>query len=156
MVYDIKDESAFLCGKEEVCKNCCSSYEKPSVYPVYYTDNAYNATQFALACLLWEEHLSPKISEFSYKAVMWEAERVSLVKKNCHEYDREWHMIRPSMSPNRTCIKMKPYKIILGLRMPEYARALVISAAKVAGISCIEELYINNSDRLDTRTITGT
>ena len=48
---------------------------------------------------------------------------------------------------------MKPNKIILGLRMPEYERLMVISAAKVAGISNIEELYINDSDQLDTKVI---
>ena len=45
-------------------------------------------------------------------------------------------------------------KNILGLRMPEYEKLMVISAAKVAGISNIEELYINDSDQLDTRAIT--
>ena len=44
-------------------------------------------------------------------------------------------------------------KNILGLRMPEYEKLMVISAAKVAGISNIEELYINDSDQLDTRAI---
>jgi hypothetical protein len=38
--------------------------------------------------------------------------------------------------------------------MPEYEKLMVISAAKVAGISNIEELYINDSDQLDTRAIT--
>ena len=50
---------------------------------------------------------------------------------------------------------MKPNIVILGLRMPEYEKLMVISAAKVAGISNIEELYINDSDQLDTRAITS-
>ena len=153
LVYDIKDENTFLCGKEDVCTNCRSLIERPSIYPVYYTDDAYDATQFALVCLLWSEQVSPQIAELSYKTVIWEAERVSLIKKKCHEYDQEWRMIRPSMMPDRTCIKLKPQKIILGLRMPEYERLLVISAAKVAGISNIEELFINEDDQLDSRSI---
>ena len=153
LVYDMKDENTFLCGKEDVCKNCRSLIERPSIYPVYYTEDAYDATQFALACLLWGEQVPPQIAELSYKTVMWEAERVSLIKKKCHEYDQEWRMIRPTMTPERTCIKMKPNKIILGLRMPEYERLMVISAAKVAGIGDIEELYINDSDQLDTKVI---
>ena len=153
LVYDMKDENTFLCGKEDVCKNCRSLIERPSIYPVYYTEDAYDATQFAIACLLWDEHVSPQIAELSYKTVMWEAERVSLIKKKCHEYDQEWRMIRPTMTPERTCIKMKPNKIILGLRMPEYERLMVISAAKVAGIGNIEELYINDLDQLDTKVI---
>lgn len=153
LVYDMKDENTFLCGKEDVCRNCRSLIERPSIYPVYYTEDAYDATQFALARLLWDEHVSPQIAELSYKAVMWEAERVSLIKKKCHEYDQEWRMIRPTMTPERTCIKMKPNRIILGLRMPEYERLMVISAAKVAGIGNIEELYINDLDQLDTKVI---
>ena len=39
--------------------------------------------------------------------------------------------------------------------MPEYEKRLVISAAKVAGINNIEELYINDSDLLDTKAITS-
>ena len=34
--------------------------------------------------------------------------------------------------------------------MPEYERRLVISAAKVAGIQEIHEMYINDSDELDS------
>ena len=149
----MKDENTFLCGKEDVSKNCRSLIERPSIYPVYYTEDAYDATQFALACLLWDEHVSPQIAELSYKTVMWEAERISLIKKKCHEYDQEWRMIRPTMTPERTCIKLKPNRIILGLRMPEYERLMVISAAKVAGIGNIEELYINDLDQLDTKVI---
>ena len=151
LVYDVKNQDTFLCGKEETCKNCRSMIERPSTYPVYYSEDAYDATQFALACLLWGTQVPPQILEFSYKAVMWEAERVSLIKKKCHEYDGEWRMIRPTMAPDRTCIKMRPQKVILGFRMPEYERLLVVSAAKIAGISNIEELYINDSDQLAAR-----
>ena len=154
LIYDVKDDSSFLCGKEKMCENCRSLIEKPFVYPVYYTEDAYDATQFALACMLLGEQVPRQIVELSTKAVIWEAERVSLIKKKCHEYDQEWRMIRPTMTPDRTCITMKPNKVILGLRMPEYEKLMVISAAKVAGISNIEELYINDSDQLDTRAIT--
>ena len=155
LIYDVKDDSSFLCGKEKMCENCRSLIEKPFVYPVYYTEDAYDATQFALACMLWGEQVPRQIVELSSKAVIWEAERVSLIKKKCHEYDQEWRMIRPTMSLDRTYIKMKPNKVILGLRMPEYEKRLVISAAKVAGINNIEELYINDSDLLDTKAITS-
>ena len=153
LVYDFQDNNTFLCGKEDVCKNCRSLIEKPSVYPVYYTEEAHDATQYALANLIWGSSAPQQIKEFSYQTVMWEAERISLIKKKCHEYDKEWRMIRPSMMPDRTCIKLKPQRIILGLRMPEYERLLVISAAKVAGISNIEELFINENDQLDSRSI---
>ena len=109
--------------------------------------------QFAFACLLWGTQVPPQFLEFSYKVVMWEAERISLIKKKCHEYDGEWRMIRPTMAPDRTCIKMRPCKVLLGMRMPEYERALVTAAAKYAGISIIEELYINDLDILDSKAI---
>ena len=94
LIYDVKDDSSFLCGKEKMCENCRSLIEKPFVYPVYYTEDAYDATQFALACMLWGEQVPRQIVELSTKAVIWEAERVSLIKKKCHEYDQEWRMIR--------------------------------------------------------------
>lgn len=155
LIYDMRDSETFLCGKEDTCQNCLSAIEKPGIYPVYYTDEAYNATKFALASLLWEkqEKLSPQLLDLSYRSVVWEAERISLIKKKCHKYDEEWRMIRPSMSPNRTCIKMRPCKVLLGMRMPEYERALVTAAAKCAGISIIEELYINDLDILDSKAI---
>lgn len=155
LVYDIKSEDTFLCGKEDLCKNCHSMIEKPSIYPVYYSEDTYDATKFALACALREQAgtIPSQMIELLNKAMIWEAERISLIKKKCHEYDEEWRMIRPTMMPNRTCIKMKPYKIILGLRMPEYERLLTIAAAKIAGVCNIEELFINEYDRLDSRTI---
>ena len=129
------DVNTFLCGREEICKNCRSMIEKPSIYPVYYSEDAYDATKFALACLLWgeSEKVPPQFLELSYKAVIWEAERISLIKKKCHEYDDEWRMIRPTMTPDRTCIKMKPNKVVLGLRMPEYERS------RLSQESCIFE-----------------
>ena len=62
-------------------------------------------------------------------------------------------MIRPRMHGMRTFIKARPQKIILGLRMPEYERRLVISAAKIAGIQEIHKMYINDSDELDSRSL---
>ena len=69
LVYDIQDQNTFLCGKEEICKNCQSLIEKPTVYPVYYSDDAYDATRFALACLLWGENgkIPQQFVDLSYK-----------------------------------------------------------------------------------------
>ena len=63
-------------------------------------------------------------------------------------------MLCPIVGPNRPCIKMRPSSIALGLRMPEYERRLVISAAKVAGVASINEIIINDSDELTMRPIT--
>mgnify|MGYP007025209453 CR=1 FL=1 len=47
------------------------------------------------------------------------------------------------MFEQRSCVKMKPCKIIVGLRTPQYERRLIVSAATIAGIQEIHELYIN-------------
>ncbi len=155
LVYNVKIQDTFLCGKEKMCQNCTSLEEKPFIYPVYYTEEAYNATIYALACLLLDRKEIPQhgIIELCDKITLWEAERVSLIKKKCHEYDEEWRMIRPSIKRERTCIKMRPQKVILGLRMPEYERMMVVAASKIAGINHIEELYIDDSDKLSSREL---
>ncbi|MCR5324848.1 MAG: DUF2971 domain-containing protein [Lachnospiraceae bacterium] len=155
LVYDVKNDNTYLCGKEDTCNKCRSMAEKPSLYPVYYTEDTFDATKFALACMLWREKIPKAVFEFTAKAVMWDAERISLIKKKCHEYDQEWRMIRPTMLSERSYIKMKPYKVILGLRMPDYEKMLVVSAAKIAGINSIEELYINELDQLACRKFYG-
>ena len=155
LLFRIKDEETYLCGKEDSCKGCRSLKEKPTIYPVYYSDEKYDATSYGLACLLYgkQDSVPNQISDLIISKMMWEAERISLIKKKCHEYDKEWRMLRPTMMPDRSCIKMRPYKIILGLRMPAYERCLVVSAAKLAKIGVIEELYINENDELDSRPI---
>ena len=120
LVYNVKDENTFLCGKEEECKKCKSMLKRPYIYPVYYAEEPYDASQYALACMLQGKQVPTQVLGVFRNASMWEAERISLIKKKCHEYDKEWRMIRPAMMPERTCIKMKPQKIILGLRMPAY------------------------------------
>ncbi|WP_407398188.1 hypothetical protein [Anaerovibrio sp.] len=153
LVYDVRDEKTFLCGIEDRCKDCKLMSERPYIYPVYYSAVPYDATQYALACLLTGKSLPSQFGKVLRDASIWQAERISLIKKKCHEYDQEWRMIRPEMMSKRTYIKMKPHKIILGLKMPDYERMLVISAARLAGISTIEELYINDLDQLASRVL---
>ena len=126
----------------------------PAIYPVYYSDEPYDATQFALSHMIMQSEKVPSsILKICQELIWWEAERISLIKKKCHEYDEEWRMIRPAMINERTCIKMKPCKLIMGLRMPKYERQLVASAARVAGIINIEELYIDNTDCLSSKPL---
>ena len=54
------------------------------------------------------------------QSLQWESERISLIKKSCHEYDEEWRMVCPFHSMNRPCIK----SVVLGLRMPEYKKTI--------------------------------
>lgn len=152
LVYNMRGEVRFSKG-EEVFNNCHSIIEKTFIYPVYYTEEAYDATRFALFWLLQRCQVPQLFLDLGYKMIIWEAERISLIKKKCHEYDQEWRMIRPSMKPERTSIIAKPDKIIVGLRMPENEKMMVISAARAAGINDIEELYINDEDQLASKKI---
>lgn len=120
----------------------------------------YDATKYALGIWLVEKiekqnnmALAP-LHEYVKSSLIWEIERICLIKRKCHEYDQEWRMIRPAMFEQRSCVKMKPCKIIVGLRTPQYERRLIVSAATIAGIQEIHELYINDSDKLDSRPIT--
>ena len=154
-IYDLSCETTFLCRKEEMCRNCPSGQHPPQFYPVFYSDERYDASKFALDCrIIQDTHwgtLAPLVQQFILKDMAWEAERISLIKKKCHEYDQEWRMIRPQIACGRTYVKMRPCTVITGLRMPEYQRRLVHSAATVAGISNIRKMDIDDSDRLNSR-----
>ena len=158
-IYDFTCPETFMCGTETACLNCISAKERPYTYPVYYSDMRYDATKYALGIWLMEKiekqnnmALAP-LHEYVKSSLIWEIERICLIKRKCHEYDQEWRMIRPAMFEQRSCVKMKPCKIIVGLRTPQYERRLIASAATIAGIQEIHELYINDSDKLDSRPI---
>lgn len=158
-VYDMEDPNTFLCGKDEACRECSSAKARPNIYPVYYSDERYDATQYALGVYLMEkinQQNDPALKplwDLIVSRFMWEPERISLIKKKCHEYDQEWRMIRPTMSEQRSFIKMKPSKVIIGLRTPECTSRKIVSAAVNAGISEIHKLYINDSDQLDSKPV---
>ena len=158
-VYDMESDSTFMCGKENVCKNCTSAIIRPNIYPVYYSDIRYDATRYAIGILVldWIRVQSntalESLNQLVFSSLMWEPERISLIKKSCHEFDQEWRMIHPIMSTQRPCIKMKPSKVIIGLRTPDYESRLIVSAAVNAGIKKIHKLYINDADELDSKPV---
>ena len=133
MIYDMLATDVFQCGREAHCGNCFINQTKPNIYPVYYSDIKYDATRYAVGVQA-SNVLPPLVLEklSGFFDLDWEIEKIALIKKKCHEYDQEWRMLCPIVGPNRPCIKMRPSSIALGLRMPEYERRLVISAAKVA------------------------
>lgn len=160
-IYDMENQDTFLCGKEDVCKNCISATIRPNIYPVYYSNNRYDATKYALGVLAldWirkqsDIALAP-LDNYINSLLMWEPERISLIKKKCHEYDQEWRMLHPIMSNQRPCIKMKPCKVIIGLRTTGGDSEKIISAAKNAGIKEIQKLYINDADQLDSQPVSA-
>ena len=46
-----------------------------------------------------------------------------------------------------------PYGVIIGLRMSERDRDIVVRSAKMAGIEHLFELYISDETRLDMREV---
>lgn len=161
--FDMTDSKVFPCKGEKDTYDDKYVYLKnpPNVYPIYYSNQKYDATKYAIGvqalsmippCM---EKANPHIYQQQKNALLWEIERISLIKKKCHENDQEWRMLCPFVGHLRPVMDMKPTSIALGLRMPEYERRLVVSAAKVAGIESINEMYIDDMDELQMRPITN-
>lgn len=47
LMYDLTNEESFICGKKKECENCPIKQKGVSIYPIYYTDKPYDATEFA-------------------------------------------------------------------------------------------------------------
>lgn len=62
-------------------------------------------------------------------------------------------MILPTPYTNRPRIRMKPKSVLIGLRTPEYQKRLIISAAHIAGIREIYQVFINDRNVLDKKCI---
>lgn len=161
--FDMTDSKVFpYKGEKDTCDDKYVYLKNPpNVYPIYYSNQKYDATKYAIGvqalsmippCM---QKANPHIYQQQKNALLWEIERISLIKKKCHENDQEWRMLCPFVGPLRPVIDMKPTSIALGLRMPEYERRLVVSAAKVAGIESINEIYIDDMDELQMRPITN-
>ena len=157
-IYDLQNEENFLCGKQEKCQNCGIKNFGTSLYPIYYSDEPYNATNFAKFVMLnkIKELSGTSIPKYLYDSIgndAWERERTTLIKKKCHEYDEEWRMI--TSCPMKPPIMMEwiPSGIILGLRMGTNEENLVISMAKEAGIKEIYKSFIDVENRLDAAPI---
>ena len=155
VTYDFHSNDTYLCGKEDKCKNCPNIQLRPSIYPVYYSDDRYDASLYAVAVLLKISMMASGISAPQELAtrldscMLWEIERISLLKKACHRFDEEWRMIYPQWCAARPCIRLKPKSVIIGLRTPQYKERLIISAATIAGITDIQKIQINKKDELE-------
>ena len=73
--------------------------------------------------------------------VLWEQERTTLIKKECHKYDEEWRMITGCIMKPPIMMEWIPNGIILGLRMGVAEENLVVSMAKEDGIKNIYKSY---------------
>ena len=157
-IYDVEDGNNFLCGKQDKCINCTRKNYKTPIYPICYSDNPYDATDFAKFIMLnkLEEAVGSQIPQYLYEGLdefFWEREKTTLIKKKCHEYDEEWRMITDYTKELPSAMEWRPSGIILGLRMGRAEENLVISMAKEAGIEKIYKSYINAQNSLNAMLI---
>lgn len=153
-IYDLENDDNYLCGKQEKCANCGIKNYGASLYPVYYSNTPYDATNFAKFFMLRkiDEMIKIQIPSELYAEIgntLWEQERTTLIKKECHKYDEEWRMITGCIMKPPVIMEWIPSGIILGLRMDLVKENLVISMAKEAGIKHIYKSYINSKNNLD-------
>ena len=153
-IYDLENNDNYLCGKQEKCANCgIMNYGTP-LYPICYSDTPYDATKFAKFVILHKiaEITKTQVPPELYARMgnaLWERERITLIKKECHKYDEEWRMITGGIMKSPVMMEWIPSGIILGLRMDVAEENLVVSMAKEAGIKNIYKSYINNQNKLD-------
>lgn len=153
-IYDLENNDNLLCGKQKKCANCgIRNYGTP-LYPIYYSDTPYDATNFAKFVMIKKivEITKAQIPPELYAGMgsaLWEQERTTLIKKECHKYDEEWRMITGCIMKPPVMMEWIPSGIILGLRMEQTEENLVVSMAKEAGIKSIYKSYINVQNKLD-------
>lgn len=158
LIYDLKADENWYCGKQEKCKDCVVNKSGVSLFPVYYSDEGYNATQLAKDIVV-DQVLSFIPMEMAKKLSAgptvkpWERERVTLIKSECHKYDKEWRLLLRGPAQGPIMMEWVPYGVILGLRMSAQNREMIIQSAKNAGIQHIFESYINDNSRLDIREL---
>lgn len=163
--YDLSNDTAFLCGTIEPCVSCPASKISYPLYPVYYSNEKYDATEFVRYTLFLKsiENAPPTIKErllmnSTFPNMSWQRERISLIKHKCHEYDREWRMIYPnnfdmSNMKERPFVCWKPSSVTIGFRTDDATKNLIMALAKEADIPQIYECYINNHNALDRKLI---
>ena len=152
-IYDLENEENYICGKQEKCQNCGIKMYGKALYPIYYSNEPYDATDFAKIIMLNKIGELPgvQIPQYLHDSVgkgVWESERTTLIKKKCHEYDEEWRMITNCRTKEQPAMQWIPSGIILGLRMGVKEENLVVSMAKEAGIKNIYKSCIDPKNQL--------
>ena len=158
LIYDLENDDNYLCGKQQKCCDCGIKNFGTPLYPIYYSDFPYNATNFAKFVMLRKAGELTKVSipkeiYESLGAMLWEIERIILIKKECHKYDEEWRMITGCPMKPPILMEWIPSGLILGLKMDLAEENLVVSLAKAAGIKNIYKSYINAKNELDAYKI---
>lgn len=158
LMYDLENSENLLCGKQEKCQDCGITKYGTPLYPMYYSDTPYDATNFAKLVMLRKvgEMTGSEIPPELYQGMVngiWEKEKITLIKKECHKYDEEWRMITGCNMNAPVLREWIPCGIILGLRMDKAEENLVISMAREAGIEKIYKSFIDSQNRLNANQI---
>lgn len=154
LTYDFNDIGTYLCGKEEKCKQCTIKNYPPVIYPMYYSEEKYDATLYALGLMVLANanmnntQLPSALQFFIDLSGRWQWQRISLIKKRCHHYDKEWRMLSLVPLSKGSQIKLKPKSVIIGLKTLQHEKELIISSAKIAGINNIYQISINADNDL--------
>ena len=159
LIYDLDKSENLLCGRQEKCQNCGIVKYGTPLYPMYYSDTPYDATNFAKLVMLRKvgELTGTEIPSELYQSMangIWEKERITLIKKECHKHDEEWRMITGCSMNAPIMREWIPSGIILGLRMETDTENLVVSMAREAGIENIYKSFIDSQNRLNAIPIT--
>ena len=160
LIYNPYDNDAWLCGKQEKCKSCVVANASKSLYPVYYSKEKYDGTQYAIAqawfTFMCEGLKNMELAQnFAQNVPMhWESEKVSLIKHKCHEFDEEWRILFGAAPNAGACLRWIPHGVVLGLRTSVANGKLIINAAKQAGVKNIYQAIITPLDELDAIKLT--
>lgn len=153
-IYDLENNDNFLCGKQDKCAACGIKQYGTPLYPIHYSDTPYDATNFAKFVMLRKiaETTKTQLPPELYADLgtgIWEQERTTLIKKECHKYDEEWRLVPGCIMKPPIMMEWIPSGIILGLRMETAEENLVVSMAKEAGVKNIYKSYIDSQNRLN-------
>lgn len=152
LIYDMENAENFLCGQQEKCSECGIVQCGTPLYPIYYSNEKYDATRFAQYIAIHKlsegaRNIGERLtSTFGNQA--WERERIMLIKKECHKYDEEWRMVVPGNMRGKVMREWIPTGVILGLRMENDERDFITDTAKQAGIKNIYQSFINDDGEL--------
>lgn len=88
LMYDLEDDSKHLCGKKEKCKKCDIANSGTPLYPMYYSEERYDATDFAQYLVIQKllDQLPKSTVVESCRSIFgeftWSREKILLIKKN--------------------------------------------------------------------------
>lgn len=141
--YDLDKPELFMCGKSEKCRTCGLANVRAALCPIYYSPQMYDGTRFAqficIAKLLQLDSLKQQKLKRYMGVTDWELIKLSVIKKECHQYDEEWRLILMNWQlQSPVCQEWIPGAVILGLNMDSGDKELVTTLVKEAGI---EEMY---------------